>query len=83
MTPRLAAAIGGLLVLIAVLLVAVVLLDLLPLLLLAIGLAVFVMVVAGLVVGGLIMILAVPYYFALGPAEVKPGSLTLDQMKEK
>lgn len=83
MTPRLAAGIGAFLFLIAIALLLAFFLDLVPLLLFAIGLVVFVVVVAGLIVGGLVMILAVPYYFAMRPAEVKPGSFTLGQMKER
>jgi len=75
--------IGAILFLIAIILLLVFFLDLLPLLLLAIGLAVFAIVIAGLIVGGLVLIVAVPYYFVTKPSEVRPGSLMLEQMKER
>ena len=83
MNARVAAWVGAIIFLIAIALLFLVFLNLLPLLILAIGIVVFVVLVAGLIVSALLMIFAIPYYFITKPAEVQPGSVTLEQLKER
>lgn len=82
MNAKLLGWVGAILFLLAILLLFLSLLDLLPLLIFAIGQIVFVVIVAALLVGALILIVAMPYYFVTKRAEVQPGAVTLDQMKE-
>ena len=82
MNAKLFAWVGAVLFIVAVLLLLLFFMALLPFLILAIGLLVFVVIVATLVVGALVLIFAVPFYFVTKRAEVQPGALTLDHMRE-
>jgi len=83
MNAKLAVWAGAILFLIAVSLLFLFFLEFLPFLILAIGVLVFATLVAALIVSALLLIFAVPYYFVTKPSEVRPGSFTLEQMKER
>ncbi len=83
MNAKLAGWIGAILLIVALALLFILFLDLLPLLILAIGVVVFIGIVVVLIFSALVLIFAVPYYLVKKPAEVQPGSFSLEQVKER